>query len=326
MGFADRDYARAPQGGGGGFGSGGPGGPGGFGGGRGSMFGGGSLPTITKWLLIINAAVFVIDGLLGRFAGTVLVDLTVINGQMIKTEMNPLAAWGFFSADTGILQGQVWRFVTMQFLHDGVWHVLMNMMAVFFFGPLVERYLGSKRFLAFYLLSGAAAPVCYLLLWGIGLLAGATWIPMLGASAGVFGILVAAAKIAPRTQVLVMFVIPMQLRVLVWIWLGIEVYNVLALGHTSANNVGGSAGHLGGAAVGFLLIKKPRLLDWVDSVLDWGKYQVKRQVKQKQQRREQSLEDQVDQILDKVRQKGLHSLTEREKQILNRSTDEKRGR
>jgi membrane associated rhomboid family serine protease len=327
MGFADRDYAREPESGigyqgpggprrpGGFGGGGGPGGPRGFGGG-GGLFGGGRLPLFTKWLLIINVAVFVVDRVLARMF---LEHIPGVRPDYI------LETWGYFSADTAILQGQVWRFITMQFLHFDGWHVFMNMLAVFFFGPMVERHFGSKRFLAFYLLCGAAGAVCYLLLWLIGVVVGDPSVHMLGASAGVFGILVAAAKFAPDTKVLLMFIIPIPLKVLVWFWIGVEVYNVLAMGHTQNSNAGGSAGHLGGAAVGILLVMRPRLLDWADSISDWGKHQFKRKVKQKQQRREQSLDDQVDKILDKVREHGLQSLSEREKQILTRSTHEKRG-
>jgi len=313
MGFADRDYAREPQGRPGRFGGGGGGGGGMM---RGAPFVGGGFPLITKWLLIINVAVFVIDGLLGRFVGPVVMDLPV--GEVA---FKPLEAFGYFSAYTAISHGQIWRFLTAQFFHISISHLFFNMLGIFFFGPMIEKYFGSKRFAVFYLLCGVAGPVAYLALWGIGVLATEAWIPLIGASAGVLGILVAAARVAPHSTVYFMFLIPVKLKVLVIIYLCVEVYTVMAMGHRMDTNAGGSAGHLGGAAVGFLFIMRPQLLDWVDKAGDRFKTLNKKATR----RRDKNLEAQVDKILDKVKQQGLGSLTEKEKQILSQATDEKRA-
>src|SRR5690348_16828059 len=98
--------------------------------------------SVTTWLIAINVAVFVLD---------------VVTGGLLRE-------WGCFSADTAIGGLQVWRFITFQFLHFGTWHIFGNMLALYFFGPMIERYLGSKRYLAFYLICGVAGAVMYLLL------------------------------------------------------------------------------------------------------------------------------------------------------------------
>src|SRR5579884_2398963 len=103
--------------------------------------------SVTTWLIVINIAVFVGD----RFTNGLLTD------------------WGYFSADTAIYHAQAWRFISFQFLHAGLEHIFFNMLALYFFGPFIERYLGSTRYLAFYLLCGIAGAVMYLALWGVGL-------------------------------------------------------------------------------------------------------------------------------------------------------------
>ena len=221
MGFADRQYARQPP----------P--PSGF------------VPamrmwSITTWLIAINVVVFVLDS--------------------ISTEY--LRAWGFFSATTAIYHLQVWRFITFQFLHEGIGHLFFNMLSLYFFGPMIEGYLGSRRYLAFYLLCGIAGAAMYLLLWVLGFLPYGPNTSLIGASAGIFGVLIAAARIAPDTTVMLMFPpIPMKLKVLAWILIGIAAYQILNAGP----NAGGEAAHLGGAALGAFLIWRPELLNVFES-------------------------------------------------------------
>src|SRR5438128_2409617 len=89
--------------------------------------------SITTWLLVLNVAVFLL--------------------QAASHEIEP---WGHFSVTTGLYHLQLWRFITFQFLHAGPGHLIFNMLALYFFGPLVESYSGRRRYLAFYLLCGVA--------------------------------------------------------------------------------------------------------------------------------------------------------------------------
>jgi membrane associated rhomboid family serine protease len=155
-----------------------------------------------------------------------------------------------------------WTLLTYMFLHGGIMHLLFNMIGLYFFGPLIEAYLGSRRFLAFYLLCGIAGPFGYMILWALSnstawqLIQDAS-VPLVGASAGIYGILIAAAQIAPNATVLLYGVFPVKLRAMAWILLGVAVYTVL----TSGNNAGGEAAHLGGAVAGWLLIRNWHVLN-----------------------------------------------------------------
>lgn len=204
--------------------------------------------SVTTWLIVINLAVYVVNGL-------------------TKSESNGYAGWlfwwGYFSADTVVYRLELWRFITFQFLHANLEHIVFNMLSLYFFGPLIEGYLGGRRYLTFYLLCGAAGGALYLILWRIRILQGDAATPLVGASAGIFGVLVAGARIAPDTTVMLLFPpIPMRLRVLALILLGIAVLMVFSNGA----NAGGQAAHLGGAALGALLIWHPEWLNFVDRV------------------------------------------------------------
>jgi membrane associated rhomboid family serine protease len=195
--------------------------------------------SVTTWLIAINCAVFVLDLLTNHL----------------------LYDWGYFSITAAIQFGQVWRFLTFQFLHANINHIFFNMLSLYFFGPMVESYLGSRRYLAFYLLSGIAGAVSYIILYNLHILISFPYLPLVGASAGIFGVLLAAVQIAPNARVMLMFPpIPMKLRTLAWVMIAIAAYTVIGNGR----NAGGEAAHLGGAAVGAILIRFPKALSIFD--------------------------------------------------------------
>jgi membrane associated rhomboid family serine protease len=131
------------------------------------------------------------------------------------------------------------------------------MLALYIFGPMVEQHLGSRRFVRFYLICGMGGAVAYLGLWAKGILIGDAWQPLVGASAGIFGVLIAAAQVAPEATVMLVFPpIPMRLRTLAWAFIANAVYTVFTRGH----NAGGEAAHLGGAIVGFLLMQGEKVM------------------------------------------------------------------
>lgn len=280
MGIHDRHYARP---------SGGPFGK--------RPMGNAKTWSVNSWLIAICVAVFVLNGFMG----------------------NQLIQWLHFSTADGFLGIQFWRFFGFQFLHANMPHLLFNMIALYFFGPLVERSLGGKRYLAFYLLCGLFGAVLYMLLnlGGVlvgkevpGLLFNDIHSPLVGASAGVFGVLIAGAYLAPKVRVLVFFIIPMQLSTMAYLLVGIAVWTVIFGG----DNAGGEAAHLGGAAAGWYFIRNPRHLsgffDFLGKADPTSEHFAFRKTKQIQV-------DRVDRILDKVHRDGLPSLSAKEKKILH---------
>jgi membrane associated rhomboid family serine protease len=234
MGIYDRDYVRRPGG---------------------SAFGQVRMLSATAWLIIINIAVFILDLILVKF--------WVYPQQIGPYQQNlpPLYGLGYFSVYLAIGKLEIWRFITFQFLHAGLMHIAFNMIALYFFGPLVESYLGIRRYIVFYLLCGIGGPIAYIIFWASGFLIASPIVPLIGASAGIFGVLIAAAQIAPTATVLIYGILPMQLKTLAWVLLGIAVYTVLFYGGSRTGNAGGEAAHLGGAAVGFILIRNTKWLN-----------------------------------------------------------------
>lgn len=284
MGIYDRDYNRADYGG-----------PG-SGGHRQIHFAMPSMTPVVKWLLIINAAVFIISALF-RPAGRL------------------IAEWFSVSTVDPWTTLQVWRLISYQFLHafeeiDGtliIRHVCFNMLVLFFFGPMLERQWGSKRFLWFYLACGAAGGVLYPLLALVKFLPVGS---MVGASGAIFGMLAAGAILYPRMKVLVMFIFPVPLAVLAGILAVIAFLTVVGKG----SNAGGEAAHLAGMAVGAgYVLCGP----WV------AKRRLKKQqgAWQKQKDYKRQFEAEVDRILEKVHNKGVASLNRREKKILKQATE-----
>ena len=297
MGWRDRHYNRPPVEAGG-FGA--------------------RLPkaSMVMWLLGINCVVFLLDGILG--------------GSMRAAPLAP-SEWGRFSIEKAAQQYQVWRWLTYQFLHDGILHLLVNMLVLYFFGRMMEAWWGSRRFLAFYLLCGASGAVLYSLLALVpGLLS--AWPrevvlrqSMVGASGSIFGILVGCAVLYPHQRVMLLFPpIPMSMRTLALVFLGVASLSVIV----GALNAGGEAAHLGGAALGWVLVRRPNWLNFADGLGGWRANAQLKKLQRSAQRTRHRVEDQqaqVNKVLDKVRDHGLHSLSAREKKILKNATDRQRS-
>lgn len=251
-------------------------------------------------------------------------------GKRIYQVMDPIEKWGHFSTLRGFRMMEVWRLVTFQFLHAGVMHIFFNMLGLFFFGSLVEQYLGKKRYAAYYLMCGVSGGVSYLILNLIGFLGlplpGALDVsvgtPLIGASAGVFGVIVACAYIAPNTVVQLLFPpIPLKMRTFAYGYVGLVVLNLFFFrGH----NVGGDAAHLGGALAGYYFIRRPHLLrDFFDVFGNSNKPRIR--PGPRVGKRKSASEREIDAILAKVQRDGLHSLSESEKRVLSQATAERRG-
>ena len=316
MGIYDRDYVRnRPVNGGG------------------SRIGGGPW-SMTTILIAINVGVFILDLMLVNAGATINIASTPIQTSQppswSSSPAPPLFAIGHFSTYTAFTNLEFWRFVTFQFLHGDITHLLFNMIGLYFFGPAVEQYLRSrKRFLAFYLTCGIFGAFLYLILNLIGnltnanipgLLPAAVVTPLIGASAGVFGILMASAFIAGNQVMYVFMVLPMKIKTGAYLFVAISALNLFVL---QGSNQGGEAAHLGGAAAGFFFIRRHEMLHDFFDILGPSK---KRGGKKKPPRtkRKPSVDDAtVNRILDKVRDEGVQSLTDKEKQLLDKAGRER---
>lgn len=161
-----------------------------------------------------------------------------------------------FSYSTGhFLSGWVWGPVTYMFIHGGLQHVFFNMLLLFFFGPEVERLLGTRQFLRFYFLCGAVG----VLLNVVSSFLFGTDYAVVGASGAIMGVVVAFAIVDPDRQVfLIPFPFPITARAMVIIFIVIDLFTVAGGGRGTS-----VATHLGGMGVAFVYMKyRPMMMQW----------------------------------------------------------------
>lgn len=163
------------------------------------------------------------------------------------------SVWGVLKLKASLLlDGWAWQLVTYQFLHDprGIWHLLFNMVNLWFFGRYLERRWGIGEFVAFYLTCGIGAGLVFVLLSLVLGVDGA----LIGASGAVLGLLVACAMIWPYQVISIFGLIPIQMRHLVLIVVVIEILFAW-LGTLGSRSPASSVAHLGGMATGWLYVR-----------------------------------------------------------------------
>jgi membrane associated rhomboid family serine protease len=193
--------------------------------------------SVTTWLIAINIAVFILQ-------------------EFFRPRVDEIGA---FTVTGALGHVQLWRFISCQFLHDtsDPLHLIFNMLALYFFGPIVEARLKKARFLIYYLLCGIGGAVVFWVLYRMNILNVSSVSPLIGASGAVLGVAAGVAKLMPNQPIRLLFP-PISLRMITIIWgyFLIAVYTTLTAGH----NAGGEAAHLGGLIVGFVLIRNPKWL------------------------------------------------------------------
>lgn len=141
-----------------------------------------------------------------------------------------------------------WQLITYSFLHGGWLHLLFNLFGIFMFGADIERLFGRQRFLIYYFASVVAAGVTQLV---TSAMMGGPGYPTIGASGGLFGLLLAFGLYFPRRTILLIFPpIPMPARVFVFVYAAVELY----LGVTGTLQGIAHFAHLGGMLGGFLML------------------------------------------------------------------------
>lgn len=192
---------------------------------------------------------------------------------------------------------RLWQLATYMFLHLGLWHLVLNMLMLWFFAPAIERSWGRREFLFYYFFTGIGAGLCS---W---ITAFHSFIPVIGASGAIFGILVAYALMFPETVILFFFIFPMKIKHAVLVLAGINLLGAL---FSPGAGIAYFA-HLGGGLFGYLYLKS----EWIKRQITYRSKRVSRQeIAQK------DLNRGVDAILDKVSKHGIDSLSRKERRIL----------
>lgn len=262
-----------------------------------------------RFLLIGTVMVFLVQGMADRLTGGAFTAL-------------------FSLSLDGLLRLELWQPVTYMFLHGGFWHLILNMLGLFFFGPETERTIGTRRFLALYFACGILAGLGWILI------SGTPASHCLGASGAIFGVLGAFAGLFPQRPVtlLVFFVIPVTMRARM-LAIALGIFSLLAIVSQpgqiayAAHLVGGLAGYLYGLYGANEGLGRgsfnPRQW-WNDARWRWQrrKFKVLRGSDQEWETKtdEPPTSQEVNEVLAKISKWGLGRLTPHDRDILDRAS------
>lgn len=297
-------------------------------------------PDAAVVLVSINVAVFVLQHMLGVFA-----DETGPAGQRL---------WGALSLNA-LWEGRVWTLVTHLFVHLNIWHILFNCMMILMAGRWLLTLVGRNRFLYIYFASGIAGAFLQLAMEAI-FGTHAYSMRLMGASASGMGVFVACAAMQPREEITALIYLIIPIRTRLWtmasvLMISSLVFGVLQLGgHGIERFLSGSSApvahfaHLGGALAGWYAA---RLLGYTGRVIHYDDLQRERRLRQREpaaagarrrrrvvdledpdnmlvppRTRQELIEREIDPILDKMSAHGEGSLTDEERRILKKASEE----
>lgn len=266
-------------------------------GGFGFGFGMGLTPWVQR-LLIVNTAVFFLQYL------------------------NPVITYYLAFVPNEILL-RPWTIVGYMFAHGGFWHLFWNMLGLFFFGPPLESRWGSREFLKFYFICGmGGAALSFLFAPGS---------PIIGASAAVYGVMLAFAMNWPDSPIYIWGILPVKAKYLVGV---LAAFSIMSMMGPSRDGIAHAA-HLGGFAAAFLYIKfsgPGGAFGGVRQMLHRRKLRIVHEEPRRPPARtgppppsarrrtggkEDELLDELDRVLEKISTEGMSSLTPHERRLLD---------
>jgi membrane associated rhomboid family serine protease len=231
-----------------------------------------------------------------------------------------------------------WTILTHFFVHDGVWHLIANMLWLWAFGYILQDLTGYKKLIPIFIYGSLAGAAAYVVSFNLipGLRSFLPNSEALGASAGVMAIAIATTILAPDYRIFPMINGGIPL------WVLTLVFAIIDLATIPYNNAGGHIAHLAGAGMGFLFMVQMqrgrdwgewmnRVWDWITNLFNPDKPAKGRSVKTDlfykatvapYKKSPNFTQQRVDEILEKIHQKGFKSLTEEEKEILKRASKE----
>ncbi len=288
-----------------------------------------STGNIISRLVIINIGVFFL-------VNVVWLVLKGINGGEVPSIYYDFLH--FFCVSSSIMHNitHPWVFITSIFLHEGFWHLLWNMLFLYWFGRIVADLIGEKKILPIYLLGGMVGCVIY---WASAQIVTYNAPFALGASAGVMAIVMTAGMIAPEYNLRLLLIGDVKLKYVVAVLILVDIF-----GLASVENTGGHFAHLGGVMMGWLFVLQLREgNDWSEGVNNIlhkitqfftetkqpvqtttakeRKLVVKKHYTQRTDSlSEAEVQERIDLILDKIKAKGYENLTREEKDFLTNAS------
>lgn len=261
-------------------------------------------------IIFINIIVYLLQSLLSQNV----VPYIIPSGN--QSFYNQFPAMTYYFGLTPVLvitKFYIWQLCTYMFLHGGFLHIFLNMYALMLFGVPIEQLWGPRRFIFYYFFTGIGAGITIFLMNYLVGGAGA-YIPTIGASGAVFGLLLAFGVLFPDVELLIFFFLPMRAKYLVVLYGGLELMSLLSSG--GEGNVS-HIGHLGGILFGFIyfIIARRRGLEFSVKKI---KARMGREIKEREKTifGAESSTEKLSMILDKLKKGGADSITDDEYQFI----------
>lgn len=250
--------------------------------------------SVVRNIIIINIAVFIL--------------------QLLTADTQGYGSWmtGLFGLSrAGLANGYIWQIFTYAFLHAGLFHILANMLLIYFAGMRVEAMLGPKNFLFIYFMGAALGGAGQLLMSSN---------PLVGASAAGFAILLVLTTMHPEMEItlLLFFILPIRLKAK-FLGYGSLLISLLFVLVRPNDNIGHMA-HLVGGITGwayarYLGFGNPTFFE------SWKSHRQEQAVREQNKSPEEYISEEIDPILDKISKHGIHSLTRQERAILEKGRE-----
>ena len=260
-------------------------------------------------IILINIIVFVSMSILEVF-------ITLSGfGELFNLFLNKL----MLPASLKVFIFQPWSLVTYFFLHMNFMHILWNMLFLYWFGKIIHENIGNNAVISLYIIGGIIGGLSYMALFNI--------IPyydnrvseslMLGASAGVFSVVVGSATLLPNYTFYLLFLGPVRIKYIALFYVLLSFFDV------TGSNAGGEIAHLGGALMGYLYIRQLQngvnmgkgIID-ILNIFNKNKKEVISKEEKTNEIKKDISQDEIDKILDKISDSGYKSLSNNEKEKL----------
>ena len=264
---------------------------------------------IVEKIVFINIAVFILAFLIKTLSF-----LFEFKGDLIVN-------WFALKPGFNSLLGKPWTLFSYGFLHSGFFHILFNLLVLYYIGNIFLDFLNRKQFLTYYFLGIFVGGIFYILSYNYLPALQNQETVLVGASAGVTAVLVGIASHIPQYALRFQFIGNIKLLYIALVFVTLDIIQI------PIGNAGGHIAHLGGALIGFLLTRQweqgKTIISWIDNIFQSKSekplktvYKNKRTAKPSNSNKSESQQVQIDRILDKISKSGYETLSKEEKDFL----------
>lgn len=254
---------------------------------------------------------------------------SVIENLLLNSDTVYQLAYSYLTLPSYLprLTTHFWTPLTYMFMHADFFHLLFNMLWLYWMGQIFEEFLGDRRILGLYLLGGFAGALFFVASYNLfpmftqnGAYIATT---VIGASAAVMAIVAGAATIAPNYEIMLFGVLPIKIK-----WIAI-FYVVTGFWGIKGPNAGGEIAHIGGALIGFIYVKQlQKGNDLISAIARLFKFKRRSKLKVASTNRnivndDAPRQEEIDRILDKISTTGYDNLSKQEKDTLFRASNKK---